>query len=154
MCRTSSRDEAKTVMMEIQINSAGTEFELEDNGQLRSNRLDFIQYYVDKLKSLWQNKRTFAFKTIPNVCGITRALVWALGINARGILMAFVYFNVMTLLAFVNFWKRTSLLYPTTKIEKIIVSASIKKTKYHKMQYSNYFLYEEQNFILQKSDMN
>ena len=52
MCRISSRDEAKTVMMEIQINSAGIEFELEENGQLRSNRLDFIQYYVDKLKSL------------------------------------------------------------------------------------------------------
>ena len=39
MCRISSLDEAKTVTMEIQINSAGSEFELDDNGyQEKQNR--------------------------------------------------------------------------------------------------------------------
>ena len=52
MCRISSFDEAKTVMMEIQINSTGSELELDDEGHLRSSRLDFIQYYFDGLKSL------------------------------------------------------------------------------------------------------
>ena len=39
MCKTSSLDEAKTVIIEIQINSTGSEFELDDNGHLRSNRM-------------------------------------------------------------------------------------------------------------------
>ena len=47
MCKILSLDEAKTVMMETQINSAGSELELDDNGHLRSKRLDFIQYCFD-----------------------------------------------------------------------------------------------------------
>ena len=39
MCRISSLDEPKTVIMEIEINLAGPEFELDYNGHLRSNRL-------------------------------------------------------------------------------------------------------------------
>ena len=36
MCRISSLDEAETVIMEIQIDSARSEFELDDNGHLRN----------------------------------------------------------------------------------------------------------------------
>lgn len=50
MCRISSLDEAKTVIREVQINSAGSKFELDGNGRLRSNRLDFIQYCFEELK--------------------------------------------------------------------------------------------------------
>ena len=57
MCRISSLGEAKTVIMEIQINSARSKFELEDNGQLRSHRLDLIQYCFNfELISLLRNK--------------------------------------------------------------------------------------------------
>ena len=38
--------------MEIQINSARSEFELDDNGHLRSKGLDFIKYCFHELKSL------------------------------------------------------------------------------------------------------
>ena len=56
MCRMSSLDEAKTVIMEIQIDSAGSEFELDDNGHLSSNRLGFIQYCFDELKKFVTNQ--------------------------------------------------------------------------------------------------
>ena len=58
MCRMSSLDKAKTVTMEIQINSAGSEFELDDNGyQEKQNRkqqqtkkscvhLQYIQVFI------------------------------------------------------------------------------------------------------------
>ena len=39
MRKIPSLDEAKTVIMEIKINSAGSEFGLDDNGHLTSNRL-------------------------------------------------------------------------------------------------------------------
>ena len=131
----SSLDKAKTVVMEIQINTAGSEFELGDNGRLRSNSLNFIQCCFDKLKSLWQTKHTLTFKTIPNVCGVTRAVVWTLSINARGIRMAFVHFNI---LAFVNVWKRTSVLYLTTRIGKILISARMKKLNITKSNTRNF----------------
>lgn len=50
MCRISSLDEPKTVIMAIQINSARSEFVLDGNDQLRSNRLDFIQYCCEESK--------------------------------------------------------------------------------------------------------
>ena len=53
-------------------------------------------------------KLTFTAKTIPNVIRITRTVVWARGINARGTRMALLYFISMSLPAFVNVWKRTS----------------------------------------------
>ena len=39
MCKILSLDEAKKVMMEIQINLAGSELEFDGNGHLRSNWL-------------------------------------------------------------------------------------------------------------------
>ena len=30
---------------------------------------------TSQLRSFWESKHTFAFKTIPNECGITRAVV-------------------------------------------------------------------------------
>ena len=48
------------------------------------------------------NKRTFTVKTITNVIRVTRTVVWALGIDARGIRMALFYFINMNLPAFVN----------------------------------------------------
>ena len=48
--RISSLDQAKTVIMKIQINSPRSEFELDGNGHLISNRLDFTQYYFHELK--------------------------------------------------------------------------------------------------------
>ena len=53
-------------------------------------------------------KLTFTAKTIPNVIRITRTVVWARGINARGTRMALLYYISMSLPAFVNVWKRTS----------------------------------------------
>lgn len=48
--------------MEIQIISAGSKFELDGNGHLRSNRLDFIQYCFEELerkrKRLWRTNFT------------------------------------------------------------------------------------------------
>ena len=41
MCRISSIDEAKTVTMEIQINSAGSKFELDDNGHQEKQKVRF-----------------------------------------------------------------------------------------------------------------
>ena len=67
----------------------------------KNKRLGFILYCYDKL-NIFCDKGTFAFKTIPNVCGIKGAVVWALSINEIGILMAFVHFNIMTLLTFVD----------------------------------------------------
>ena len=58
-----------------------------------------------QLKSFLETKRTFAFKTIPNECGTTRAVVRALSINTGGIRMTFVHFQRMSLAAFVNVWK-------------------------------------------------
>ena len=55
-------------------------------------------------------KLTFTAKTIPNVIRVTRTVVWARGINARGTRMALLYFISISLPAFVNVWKRTSLL--------------------------------------------
>ena len=51
-----SLDEAKTVIIEIQIDSAGSELELDDNGHLRSDRLGFIQYWFDELKTFVTNQ--------------------------------------------------------------------------------------------------
>ena len=56
MCRMPSLDEAKTVIMEIQIDSAGSELELDDNGHLRSDRLGFMQYCFDELKTFVTNQ--------------------------------------------------------------------------------------------------
>ena len=41
MCRISSLNEAKTVTMEIQINSTESEFELDDNGQKKKQKVRF-----------------------------------------------------------------------------------------------------------------
>ena len=87
---------------------------------------------------MWETKHTFAFKTVPNVCKIARAVVWAPSINARGIRMAFVHFHIMTFLAFVNVWKRTSILYLTNKIQWIIVSARIRKLNVTKFNNRNF----------------
>ena len=48
------------------------------------------------------NKLTFTYRTIPNIGRIARAVVWALGINARGIRMAVVNFDDIILTALVN----------------------------------------------------
>ena len=67
------------------------------------------------------NKRTSILNTIPDKMWITRTVVWALGINARGIRMALFYIINMILAAFVNMWKITRLLsqdkYTTYAIE-------------------------------------
>ena len=41
MCRISSLNEAKTVTMEIQINSTESEFELDDNGHQKKKKVRF-----------------------------------------------------------------------------------------------------------------
>ena len=87
--------------MEIQISSAGSEFELEDNGHEKKQKVRFYPVLLWQVKHFC-DKRKFAFKTIPNVCGMKGAVVWALSINAIGILMAFVHFDIMTLLTFVD----------------------------------------------------
>ena len=54
-----------------------------------------------------KTKLTFTIKTISNKRRIARTVVWALGISARCIRMAFVHFHRMGLAAFVNVWERT-----------------------------------------------
>ena len=54
-----------------------------------------------------KTKRTFTFKTIPNIYKIARTVVWALGISARWIWMESVHFDGMSLAAFVNVWEKT-----------------------------------------------
>ena len=53
-----------------------------------------------------KTKLTFTIKTISNKRRIARTVVWALGISARCIRMAFVHFHRMGLAAFVNVWER------------------------------------------------
>ena len=60
-----------------------------------------------KISSLSKTKLTFTIKTISNKRRIARTIVWALGISARCIRMAFAHFEGMGLAAFVNVWERT-----------------------------------------------
>ena len=53
-------------------------------------------------------KLTFTYRTIPKIGRIARAVVRALGINARGIEVAVVHFDAINFTALVNVWKRTS----------------------------------------------
>ena len=55
----------------------------------------------------FKTKLTFTIQTISNKRRIARTVVWALGISARCIRMAFVHFEGMGLAAFVNVWERT-----------------------------------------------
>ena len=61
----------------------------------------------------------FTVKTIPNTRRIARTFVWALGIIARYIRMAFVHFNGMSLATFVNVWERTYTV--KTEIEDLVI---------------------------------
>ena len=54
------------------------------------------------------NKLTFAYRTIPKIGRIAKPVAWALGINARGIRMAVVHFDDITLTALVIVYRRTS----------------------------------------------
>ena len=52
---------------------------------------------------MFVTKQTYIrIQTILNVCGIKRAVVWTLSVNAIGILKAFVHFNILTLFTFDN----------------------------------------------------
>ena len=62
-----------------------------------------------KISSPSKTKLTFTIKTISNKRRIARTVVWALGISARCIRMAFVHFKGMCLAAFVNVWERTKI---------------------------------------------
>ena len=79
-------------------------------GNLNGNYLDRVWQIPNLSDEMVDTKLTFTAKTIPNVIMVTRTVVWARGINARGIRMALLYFISMSLPAFVNVWKRTSLL--------------------------------------------
>ena len=48
------------------------------------------------------NKLTFTYRTIPKIGRIAIAVVWALGINARGIMVAVVHFDDIILTALDN----------------------------------------------------
>ena len=48
------------------------------------------------------NKLTFTYRTIPKIGRIAIAVVWALGINARGIMVAVVHFDYIILTALDN----------------------------------------------------
>ena len=125
--------------MEIQINSAGLNFSWTTMATRKSKRLGFIQYCVGELKILWHNKHTIAFKPFPVFVGLNWEVAWALSINAIGIMIAFVHFNIMTLLTFVNVWRKTSLLYyVTTKIEWIIVFTRMNKLNITKSNTRNF----------------
>ena len=60
-----------------------------------------------KISSPSKTKLTFTIKTISNKRRIARTVVWALGISARCIRMAFSHFEGMGLAAFVNVWEWT-----------------------------------------------
>ena len=71
--------------METHINSAGSELELDDNGHLRSERLDFIQYCFDK----WGCKKPnvpLHSKPLPVYVGLQKQLYepWVLMQEAFG----------------------------------------------------------------------
>ena len=79
-------------------------------GHLSGNDWDRVWQITNITDQIVDIKPTFTVKTIPNVTRITRTVVWALGINARGTRMASLYFISVSLPAFVNIWKRTSIL--------------------------------------------
>ena len=54
------------------------------------------------------NKLTFTYRTIPKIGRIARAVVWALGIYARGIRMAVVHFDDIILTVLFNVYRKTS----------------------------------------------
>ena len=54
------------------------------------------------------NKLTFTYRTNPKIGRIAKPVAWALGINARGIRMAVVHFDDITLTALVIVYRRTS----------------------------------------------
>ena len=55
---------------------------------LSGNDLDWVRQIPNIAGEMKDSKRTFAVKTIPVVVWVTRTVVWALGINTRGIRMA------------------------------------------------------------------
>lgn len=71
-------------------------------GNLRGNYLNLVWQIPNITDEIVDTKRTFTVKTIPNVIRVTRTVVWALRINARGIRMALLYFISRSLPAFVN----------------------------------------------------
>ena len=71
-------------------------------GNLSGDYLDLVWQIPNLTDEMVDAKRTFTVKTIPNVIRVTRTVVWALGINARGIRMALLYFISRSLPAFVN----------------------------------------------------
>lgn len=83
---------------------------------LSGNDFDRVWQVPNIIYQIVDAKRTFTVKTILNVIRVAATVVWALGIKARGIWVAFVYLNGMSLTAFVNVWKRTCILSqdPTT----------------------------------------
>ena len=70
------------------------------------------------LHSTWDTKYKF-HRLHAYIHRIARTFVWALGIIARCIRMAFVHFNGMSLAAFVNVWERTYTV--KTEIEDLVI---------------------------------
>ena len=102
----------------------------------KSKRLGFMQYGIDELKILWQNKRTFAFKTIPSVSGIKRGVAWALSIDAIGILIAFLHFIILWPSLHLSMSERKQAYF--TLRPRLSESYKNEDYKYHKIYYGKF----------------